>query len=134
MEQSQKLKQTIANLRSKLKAEREYYIRERAFHANDHPAEWLIIDKAIKAVAFYYHGEIVRSKHDTANFMNGLDSDDDYGADGGVEAIHMSIAELPRLFKESIGGEEIAVNILLAELDLLKEATAEVEGASYGEQ
>lgn len=134
MEQSEKLKQTIALLRSKLAAERKYYIRNREAWVFEHPEEWQIIDKAIKAVAFYYHGEIVRSKHDTANFMNGLDTDEDYGADGGVEAIHLSIAELPRLFKEAEDGTEITKSILQSELDLIKEATTEVEGASYGEQ
>lgn len=93
------LKQTLTNLRSRLADEREYYMAKKKQLELYYPNEWKIVSPAIVAVANYLHGEIVRAKHDVADWMNGHEVQSGYGKSDAVEEIHKTINELPEMLE-----------------------------------
>ncbi len=90
----ERLKAAITVLRSRLAAERETYLAWHKKFTHMGSAYWPEVSAAIKIIAFYYHGEIVRAKHDTADYILGHEVHGTYGDSNAVEEIHEAIASL----------------------------------------
>ncbi len=91
---TERLQQTITVLRSRLADERGVYTRYKKELELYYPKEWAIAGPAIVAVAQYYHGEIVRAKHDLADWMQGHEVHGTYGDSDCVEMVHDTLKEL----------------------------------------
>lgn len=154
MSYAESRKQILHNLRSKLIAERKFYARYKGELEVYHPNEWAIVSEVIKTIASYFHSEIVRCKHDTANWMNGFDVSDDYGDELAVEMIHGYVSELPGLLDtsgnaaqkyERVKADPIVaasakmehdktVKLIEASIEEIKKAAKRLEDVSYGER
>ena len=90
----ERLQQTITALRSRLANERKVYMDWSGKFSQHGASYWPNVSAAIKIIAFYYHGEIVRCKHDTADYMLGHEVHGTYGDAKAVEELHDAISEL----------------------------------------
>lgn len=99
MSYAEEAKKILKTLRSKMQEERKIYAYFQDQLAVYYPNEWKIVAEAIKAVALYYHGEIVRCKHDLADWMNGHDVAGEYGTSQRVKKLHDHLQELPALLE-----------------------------------
>lgn len=122
---TERYKEITQILRSKLAEERNYYMRTKA-KLSLLPEEWNIVHEAIVAIANYYNGEIVRAKHDLADYMVGHEIHGNYADLDILPEIHECINQLPDLIPEH---EE-----LVAALDMIQTLTASVEEKSYAER
>ena len=93
---TERLQKAIISLRSRLADERGVYTRYQNKLQLLYPTEWKIVAPAIVAIANYYYGEIVRAKHDLADWMNGHEVHGTYADSDAVELIHDCCAELVR--------------------------------------
>lgn len=150
----ERLQQTIQALRSRLADERGVYLFYKKKLEVFYPEEWKIVGPAIVAVAQYYHGEIVRAKHDLADWMNGHEMHGTYGDSDAVEEIHTTLKELLPLLENvtSTGSrytemsgdpleagtakmdEENAKGEAGAALDMIKDMHKALEEIAYGER
>lgn len=125
MTPTEKLKSTIQILRSKISEERQlYYKTQNKFENNPIVRDKLL--EGIKAVALYYNGEIVRVKHDLADWMNGHEVHGNYGFLSTIADLHDSIHEIPKL----LGNEEY----LKLELEIVQDLINDIEQKCYSER
>lgn len=94
---TERLQQAITVLRSRLADERGVYVRNKNRFEVYYPNEWKVVGPAIVAIANYYHSEIVRAKHDLADWMNGHEVHGTYGDLDAVEMVHDTLEELQPL-------------------------------------
>ncbi len=151
---TERLQQTIIVLRSSLADERGVYTRWKNRLEVYYPNEWKIVSPAIVAVAQYYHGEIVRAKHDLADWMNGHEVHGTYGDSDAVGMIHDTLEELLPLLEaaskaattynkqktdpmDAATGKmdyESALGEVNAALDLIKDMQKALEDIAYAER
>jgi hypothetical protein len=117
--------QTIQTLRSSIEAERGYYTKTKA-KLELLPEEWNIVHEGIVAVANYYNGEIVRVKHDLADFMSGHEIHGTYGDLDIVKELHTTVDQIPDLMGEH--------DELVAALEMIEALTTGIEERSYAER
>lgn len=98
---TERLQKATQVLRSKLADERGVYYRNQKKFEVYHPNEWKVVSEAIKTIALYYHGEIVRAKHDLADWMNGHEVHGTYGDNEAVPEIHTTIDELLPMIEDA---------------------------------
>lgn len=131
---TERLQKTIHVLRSRLADERGIYTRYKNQLELYYPKEWAIVGPAIVAVAQYYHGEIVRAKHDLADWMNGHEVHGTYGDLDAVDMLHETIGELQPLLDaaskaaNSYNRNEDPLNAAESGMDA-ESATGEVQAA-----
>lgn len=150
----ERLQQTIVVLRSRLADERGVYTHYKKKLEVFYPEEWKVVGPAIVAVAQYYHGEIVRAKHDLADWMNGHEMHGTYGDSDAVEMLHDTLKELLPLlenvttasdrYNEQSGDpleagtaqmdKDNATGEAGAALDLIKDMQKALEETAYGER
>lgn len=128
MTQAEQLKQTLQTLQSKLVEERKLY----NFYKNEmqlwYPRQWHIIEQSFMAIADYLKTERVRAKHETAQYMKGLDTIGGFGESPLVQAIHDKIKGI----KVAVATDERA--IAADRVKELIELTKQVEDISYGQR
>jgi len=98
---TERLKQATQVLRSRLADERGYYMRQKKRFEVYYPNEWKILSGGIIAIANYYHGEIVRAKHDLADWMNGHEVHGTYGDLGSVDDFHSTIDDVLEVLEKT---------------------------------
>ena len=98
---TERLKQATQVLRSRLADERGYYMRQKKRFEVYYPNEWKILSSGIVAIANYYHGEIVRAKHDFADWMNGHEVHGTYGDLGSVDDFHSTIDDVLEVLEKT---------------------------------
>lgn len=152
---TERLQQTIQVLRSKLAEERKVYHVSRERLEVYYPNEWKLVAEAIKTVALYWHGEIVRAKHDLADWMNGHEVRGTYGGLESVTELHeIVLKDLPDLLdaagkaKERYNSQQIdpldagaskgeyesAIGELKAAVDLIQSLAKDIEEKCYAER
>lgn len=88
------LKTTAQTLRSKIADERDLYMRRKAQFEVYYPNEWKEISEGIVLIANYFNGEIVRAKHDLADWMNGHEVKGTYGTLDAVGEFHDTLDDV----------------------------------------
>ena len=151
---TERLQKTLLVLRSKLADERGFYLRNKSKFELYYPNEWKIVHASIVAVAQYYHGEIVRAKHDLADWMNGHEVHGTYADLDAVDMIHEMCGELGTLLEDATakagrynqekadplnaGAAKMEYDEALGEvqacLDLMSEMQKVVEEKTYAER
>ena len=97
----ERLQTAVTSLRSSLANERTFYNTYKNKLELFYPGEWKIYSAAIVAVAQYYNGEIVRAKHDLADWMNGHEVHGTYADSDAVTEIHDLGPQLLELLEDA---------------------------------
>lgn len=151
---TERLQQTIQALRFSLANERKVYHNAREMLEVYYPNEWKVVADAVKDVALYYHGEIVRAKHDLADWIQGHEVHGTYGDRESVDEIHTLLKVLPELLdvagklkarydserSDSINSStaklqyENAEREVQAAIDMIKDMAKDIEEHCYAER
>ncbi len=97
----ERLQAAIVSLRSSLNHERGVYATYENKLKLFYPTEWKIYAASIVAIAQYYNGEIVRAKHDLADWMNGHEVHGTYADTDVVTELHDLGPELIKLLEDA---------------------------------
>lgn len=147
-------KQILHSLRSKQQGEKNRFHMLKTELEVFHPKEWKILAEAITTIFIYYRTEMVRCKHDTANYMKGFDNNDVYGDSPVIPGMLDIIARARQQIKDvdvaaekyrkvednpiEAGGArldyETEVDTLKSTLEELQKTTKKMRGEYYGRQ